>query len=172
MGLGFRGIHLSPRISLSRSVCPSLPPSLVLLPSGQEILKLHAAQAVTRRTRFPGRRGVGCTFTACNWFKCINIRGAILCLHTLTHIRGFALARVNSDDLNYYNSFCFDSQLCFSGGFEENIFFFFYDASHVGYKGAAVTSCKKIAISKCDIEPTVLNVYFSQWLSQINLTTS
>lgn len=95
------------------------------------------------------------------------------CVSLLQHIREFAPA--NDDDVNNYNeltnTYCLDSQVCLSGGFEEN--YFSSVMTHLIWDvSAAVTFCKKIAISKSDIEPTVLNLYFSQWLSQINQTTS
>lgn len=91
--------------------------------------------------------------------------------HSNTY-RGFALA--DSDDLNKFNEYTnicrVNFQFCLRGGFEANNLDYY--ASNVGYVSAAVGLCKKTAISKSDIEPTALNLHFSQWLSQINQTTS
>lgn len=50
---------------------------------------------------FTGRTSVGCKFTAYNWFKCINTRGATLCLRALNTYRGFSVA--DSDDISKRN---------------------------------------------------------------------
>lgn len=63
---------------LHRNISFSL--SVSLLSWGQAAIVFHAAQAVMTHECFTGRWSVGCKFTAYNWFKCINIRGVILCL--------------------------------------------------------------------------------------------
>lgn len=159
--------HLSLSVHLSLSLIFSQ------LPLGQTTLVLHAAEAVMTHECFTGRRSVGCKFTAYSWFKCINIRGVILCLHTNTYTVGAfhsQMLMILTNSINIPTFVMLISNFCLRRGFQANNLD--YCASNVGYNSAAVGLCKKTAFSKSDVEPTVLNLYFSQWLSQINQITS
>lgn len=114
----------------------SLSLSLCVCASSRAGYPRAAGSAGCHNTCFTGR-SVGCKFTAYNWLKCTNTRSVIwgrLVIFTNAATTPTLVVLI--------------SNLCLRGNC--------YNASK-----AVSTYCKKTAISKFDIEPTVLNLCFS-----------